>query len=241
MSVQPHGNQQPVPPHASTAALLIPNPKRLSWRNPFDYLRLLFWVMLRPDTLRAYRIRLTVPQRAQLKVQAATLAVMLTWLPLIGWTAVLWLLHVVDFSVNTAVIVVGVALLTWGYCLKYGRFDHSTFSNRLLFSTLMSGFGLAAMLAQVLYGGVEQMALVIGLGLAGLLIVLCALCVAMIFHLNTIEKMTGIMSLLMMGVISIVIFSTGGIKWLPIIFIISAVLWVGVTEERHGIVNHQSS
>jgi hypothetical protein len=53
--------------------------------------------------------------------------------------------------------------------------------------------------------------------------------------------MTGIMSLLNMGVLSIIMFNLLSSMWFPIIVVVGAILWVGVTEERHGLVNNQSN
>lgn len=214
-------------------------PKKLSVNNPLIFFLILFGVLFSPDKLKAYRMRLNSTEKLQFTRQAARLTTTLIWLPLLLIFSIIWMGGIVKLNVETAVLMYAFSIVTWYGTYKFGTSNSVESQNNLLLTTMFTSFGLTAVLFTGIYTSTEHGDLAIMLILIAAVFSLISLAVAMVFKLKTLDIVAGFITLFIVGGISMTMTQVMASIWLPVIIILGAVLWVGITEERHDAYNHQ--
>lgn len=217
-----------------------PNPNsgksnKSSVSNPFIYCLILFGVILRPEWLRSYRSQLNSTEQLHLQKQAFRTAVTLLWIPLFTIFILIWASGLVPLHPETAAFFIGTALFS---CIAtYRHAFNGTLENKnsTLLGSMLSLFGLMAMLFHGIYNGAEGGQTAVFLILLILIFSLLALCIAMVFKLQTLDALSGIVALLTVGGISIAMSQVMSSIWLPVIIILLLILGVGIIEERHDL------
>ncbi|MEM7335512.1 MAG: hypothetical protein AAF490_25760 [Chloroflexota bacterium] len=213
--------------------------KKLSVNNPLIYFFILFGVILRPEKLKAYRMRLNMTEKLHFQLQASRVATTLIWVPLLTVFALIWLTGMVQVGTETAVFMYLITSICAFSTYRYGLSKDLETQNNLLLGSMFSVFGLMAILFSGIYNSEFNGELALLLSILVLLFSLTALCVSMVFKLKTLDMLAGFVCLFIVGGVSIVMSQVMTQIWMPVIVIMVSVLWVGITEERHDLNNNQ--
>lgn len=163
----PIENPEPAPsqPKTTSAQSKI-RPLRL-W-NPFDYLRLLWWLLIRPKTFKQYESGLDADGRDRLRRQGSWLTSSLTWLPLAFITV--WPLLQTDQGTDSLATyynygLFGFIVLAWLLTGLWGHLDNDHLTiNVVAVMAVFVAVGVAGGVADDVAGG---MAGIVAVGLVG--------------------------------------------------------------------------
>ena len=236
-----HNPQNKKITHTNQASTNTNRPRHfqtMSTRNPFDYLRLMSWVLIWPELIKMYRIRCDVPQRLAFRQQAMWLITHLLWGSLVLSIAVP--LGLAALPVNewlAAVMFVGV-MGAWVLTGRYGLRDDSRTANRLILGNLLVAFGVVSLIAITLNQSSVSTIPVIIMSVIAIVASLIALSVSSIFHLKTAEKIAGLITIVAAGGLSTLVFDLMEAAWIPVSVIIVAIFLVGVVEDRYDVSKH---
>lgn len=210
-------------------------PKKIAVNHPLIYLYVLFGVFIRPDKLKAYRMRLNSTEKLHLKKQASRLVSVFAWLPLLVVFVVIWSTTSIKLQSETAIVMFVFCLIAAFYTFRLEINPSPEKSNHLLLGSLFSIFGLITLLILGIYAGGKTGYPPLMLTHIALVFSLVGLCVAMVFDLRTLDIICGFIASFLVGGISMSLNQVVSNFWLPIVIIVGSVLWVGITEERHNL------
>jgi hypothetical protein len=205
----------------------------LSLHNPWDYMRLLIWVLFQPQYIKAYRIRCDIPHRQMLKKQALILSMFFIWLPFIPLLIVPRILDnlPLNFLVITVMLLLVVGALVTS--VQFGLATKRGTINGLTAGMIVVPFAITAVLAYTLQEtGVSSIWLV-GLTSFTMTNSMLGMGFASIFKLKTAEKIAVAVTIILGGGLATIIFTLQEAAWLPISAIIIMAFIVGVIEERY--------
>ncbi|MCA9932177.1 MAG: hypothetical protein KC419_27020 [Anaerolineales bacterium] len=227
-----HTSREPQPTH-------IPRIYRLlSTQNPVDYLRLLYWILLRPDMLKVYRIRCDIPQRQLLRQQAQWLINHLLWGAILLWIMVPMVLGDLPLPPFVSALMILSTFVAWRLGGMYIAHHESRVANRLILGAVLVAFGMVTAVTIPLYAANTAPMSVIILFVVVIVACLAALPVASIFRLKTAESLTGVTAILMAGGLSPLVFDLVEAAWIPVSIIIIAIFLVGIVEDRFDVAKH---
>lgn len=225
--------------HSSNTAVLPP--QKLIVTNPLIYLFILYGVFIRPDKLKAYRMRLNSTERLHLQRQAARLAVTVVWLPLITIFILVWSTGLIEVSGGSVLFALLFAAFSCIISFQNGTAVSLEKRNNMLLGGLLGGFGLTAVLAYGLNNIEQHGSEAIMLVLIPFVFALIGLSIAMVFKLHTLDTLCGMIAIFIGGCIAMTMIQIMTHIWFPIIIILCAILFVGITEERHDLNNNRQS
>ncbi len=212
--------------------------RTMSTRNPFDYMRLLFWVLFRPDFVKVYRIRCNVPQRKAFTQQALWLVTHLLWGSLLLAIAVPIGMGSLPVSPVVATVMIVAVVGAWVLTGRYGLYEAAQIPTRLILGNLMVAFGVVSLIAITLNHSSVSTLPVIIMCVAAIVCSLMAVSVASVFRLKTAEKVAGIIAMVTGGGLSTLVFDLMEAAWIPVSVIIIAIFLVGVVEDRYDVSKH---
>ena len=212
--------------------------RTMSTRNPFDYIRLLFWVLFRPDFIKVYRIRCNVPQRLAFTHQALWLVTHLLWGSLLLVIAVPMGTGGLPVSPEIATVMVVAVIGAWVLTGRFGLYESAQIPTRLILGNLLVAFGVVSLIAITLNQSSVSTLPVIIMCVAAIVCSLIAVSVASVFRLKTAEKIAGIIAMVTTGGLSTLVFDLMEAAWIPVSVIIIAIFLVGVIEDRYDVSKH---
>lgn len=227
---QPLINLDKIPP---TQRALLPILKFLSPNNPVRFAFYAYWILFKPNMLKAYKVRLTVGQRATLKRDAVKLATGLIWLPMLFTSITIWLLQArsVNWLLNGVALVAGI--VGWSFTYRYSERPSSQTRQVLLLVGSLASFALITAVVLPLYNHGEMIFPAVLLMLVALLAILLGLCTTLVFRLPTLELLAGLLAMMLIGGATILATSHMVAMWVPLLGILFAILFVGMVEEKH--------
>lgn len=210
------------------ARLRVLNP----W-DPRDQVRLLWWVLVRPDRLRDYRAYLGDWGEFKLAQHAGWVVASLLWLPLLLWILVPWAVGVLPLSLGG-----GLALLlgmVTGWVLTGVIAHHDNALSALagvMFSTML------LLVVMALVGGlavvVMENGLLLPLGVAAMLAAMAGVTVAVVLHIQVAEVVAGVTAVLIGTTALIVMWQQGYFSTGAVALMMFAIAMVGFIEDRHS-------
>ncbi len=212
--------------------------RSMSTHNPFDYFRLLGWVLFRPDMIKMYRIRCDVPQRLAFRRQAMWLITHLLWGSLLLSIAVPLGLAVLPVNKWLAAVMLISVMGAWPLTGRYGLCDDTRTANRLILGNLLVAFGVISLIAITLNQSSVSTVPVITMSVIAIVADLIAISVSSIFHLKTAEKIAGVITVVTVGGLSTLVFDLMEAAWIPVSVVIIATFLVGVVEDRYDVSKH---
>ena len=212
--------------------------RTMSTFNPFDYIRLLYWVLFRPNLVKVYRIRCTVPQRLAFTQQALWLVTFLLWGSLLLAIVVPMSMGALPVSRGVAIFMIVPILCAWVLTGRYGLDEKAQIPTRLILGNLLVAFGVVSLIAITLnQSSVSTLPMII-MSVIAIVCSLVAVSVAAVFRLKTAEKVAGIVAMVMGGGLSTLVFDLMEAAWIPVAIIIVAIFLVGVVEDRYDVSKH---
>ena len=224
----PTSSKSPQPRHYRT----------MSTRNPFDYARLLFWVLFRPEMIKVYRIRCDVPQRSALRRQAMWLTAHLLWGSMLLAIVVPLGMGALPIDMWPAVVMITGIVGAWYLTGRFGLSEAHRLSNRLILGNLLISFGVIALIGITLNQITTTVLPVIVMNVIAVVAGLIALSVSSVFCLKTAEKIAGVITIAAVGGLSTLVFDLMEAAWIPVSVVIIAIFLVGIVEDRYDVSKH---
>ncbi|KAA3660424.1 MAG: hypothetical protein DWQ04_19460 [Chloroflexi bacterium] len=212
--------------------------RTMSSRNPFDYFRLLVWVLFKPDMIKMYRIRCDVPQRFAFRQQALWLITHLLWGSLALSIAVPLGLAALPLDIWLAAFVLVAVIGAWILTGRYGLRNDTRIVNQLILGNLLVAFGVVSLIAISMNQSTVSTLPVIIMSVIAIVASLIGIAISSAFQMKTIEKIAGFITIVIAGGLSTLVFDLMEAAWIPVSVIIIAIFLVGVVEDRYAVSKH---
>lgn len=202
----------------------------LSPGKPVDHLRLLWWVLVRPDQLKAYRADLTYREAERLQRHSSWLVSSLLWFPVLLLFCIPWLLGALEISLaGAAMMLLGIGF-SWLLTGVLGTHESPFSALAAVMMTTIMTLCVTALIAFFIAGPGRLMLL---LGGAVLLLVVTAVPAAKILHLTVGSTVAHVVAVVIGGGILIFMADHAQKVWDVIALVGVAVVVMPVVEMRY--------
>lgn len=222
---------------AQKVALLRARLQVLSPWDPRDQVRLLWWVLVRPDKLRDYRAYLGDWGEIKLAHHAGWVIASLLWLPVLLWLLVPWALGVLPMSAAAGLLLtlgIGFGWVVTGLLASHDNALSALAGVMTTTILLLVVIALVGGLAVVVDETATAVSILLPLGVAALMAAMAAVTTAVVLKLKVGEVLAGVTAVLV-GSGSLIVmwqqteFSTGAVA-----LMLFAIAMAGFIEDRHS-------
>lgn len=202
----------------------------LSPKRPFDYLRLLWWVLVRPDVLKAYRADLDYQETEMLLRQGSWLVSSMLWLPVLGLLVFPWLSGALPLSLFGGLLLVGGIVVAWLVTGVLGIHDNALAALAAVFATAVVALCVTALVTFFVSHNIQPLMVIGG---AALLIIMTAVMVTRIIELSVAGVVSHVVAVVIGGGVLIFLVDHSERLLDVVALTMVAVIIVPLLEERY--------
>lgn len=202
----------------------------LSVRRPFDYLRLLWWIVARPDVLKAYQADLDYREADALLRQGSWLVSSLLWLPVLGLLTVPWVTGALELSLSSWALLMVSVVAVWLLTGILGIHDNALSALTAVFATTVVTLCVTAIVTFFVSENIQIMILA---GTTALLAITIGIAVSKVVKLNVANVVSHVVAIVVGG--GVIIFMVDHVDRLldAVAVMLVAVVIIPVVEERY--------
>lgn len=206
----------------------------LSPRRLWDYLRLLWWVVVTPGTLKEYKMDLDGRSERKLKQLSSWLASSLMWWPVLLWVSLPWSYGVLDLTPNVGYGLMAAVAVAWIVTGILGCKDDALSALAAVFTTATVTLVVMAVAAGLVGNIVsENVTLIVALGVVAVILAMVAVTIATIERLAVTDAVSALVAVVVSAGIVFILMDRAIPIFNAAFWIVSAIVMAGYLQERY--------